>query len=1285
MPRPNRLRCRLRLRFGLDRIECWSTLADSAAESLAPLSWPIGCERDMADLASIAKSLVANYACSNGGTTSSANGKAAANQNTAAPSAERSEPPSKKPRVTAKHPPPSPQIVEVSAERSEPPSKKPRVTAKHPPPSPQIVEVLPSDKAHQDACSRWVKGKKFKFGADCHRCLAIRNCKKWSKLAAFRRKGQVFTWLRVRSGGDPVPFGVWCVACAWQRRKNRWASSVVEKPTKSQVHVHGRSAGHERALQAYVASEWSTMPEEHQARRLPDDTTTIVQDVASAAATPYVPTAVDLEREYCRLTRTDSILQNHKCSAWADWAVAAGSSILDPGRVGNGPLTTGVRKRRAREAELDVQDGSKQQMRKRRRKIIWCLAEALRERWRTKARACDNFVIMADKKCPNMLGRFSCASDTELTACDGTLSLEKCVKGDAVSEALAIADALKHFCTLGYGAPHIGAGSGPGGRQGVVLDTPLLERCRVKNRTGVADGAASAKKSLVILRTSGFVPNKQNDDRDMAHAGRAIYKRPWEHGDPGVKTYMDDMFVGKKSVASILQNSAALSEVFKDAQENTKGLVDTKFSNVGVAFHRFSSHQRPVGRGVLRFRAFARAMVDIARARRSRKEGRRISEVGATMTDELCVMHGCMADAGHEGIVFIRQVDKERPDLEKLGRYVRDYVQNLEVLFGETGIAFHPTRGGGTYTSAMMATLSENQMVLNFGDKGVVILGGKDLFANDDLIRRCRRRMREYLQMARAAIETEFPSWRFILNFEAFNLESKLCDTRLQRCLSGLAWHHSMNERDLRAEWDKVYPLAKRRYSALGDSKQAVVAALQGLRCRGVKMPLMRRITCRLVSETGSTVGLEGAFAQTDRTLPRRRSLLSTTAQCDELIIVVDGQRVGGQQLLRLSHSHGVPQYETGPWAAEAIAIWKRYYPRAQQRRLIRHDKGATRRAAVGRTEKKWLAKRRAAVSAACVERRAQKTRAGAGNHECSAVADPAVVAGSSMLGPGRVGYAHAPAVAKVAPPARVEKELVLQRNRLEKNVEDAHSRGMLCPSDCRELGLTASPAPPLQIDSPVPAALAIEKLRSKARREGTGLPKVAAEWLERPERTVYKANVELRSKHRSQLRDRKLKVVEHQRDADIVLVPSLQDIPGHITQIASLIGGRLTTTDFLLPNAVSTSPHPASIKYVPASLLAKRLIYLSRGICERRVAWCQIIKHAKEIPGAAWSVTEELNAYKLWARAAPTGCIALYTKNELGSMEEKERPKGATTLNDFLGRKGRVSAAHSSDGISLQ
>ena len=113
MPRPNRLRCRLRLRFGLDRIECWSTLADSAAESLAPLSWPIGCQRDMADLASIAKSLVANYACSNGGTTSSANGKAAANQNTAAPSAERSEPPSKKPRVTAKHPPPSPQIVEV--------------------------------------------------------------------------------------------------------------------------------------------------------------------------------------------------------------------------------------------------------------------------------------------------------------------------------------------------------------------------------------------------------------------------------------------------------------------------------------------------------------------------------------------------------------------------------------------------------------------------------------------------------------------------------------------------------------------------------------------------------------------------------------------------------------------------------------------------------------------------------------------------------------------------------------------------------------------------------------------------------------------------------------------------------------------------------------------------------------------------------------------------------------------------------------------------------------------
>ena len=1253
MPRPNRLRCRWRLRFGLDRIDCWSTLADSAAESLAPLSWPIGCERDMADLASIAKSLVAKYACSS---TSSANGKASADQKRAAP----------------------------SAERSEPPSKTPRVTAKHPPPSPQIAEVLPSDKAHQDACSRRVKGKRFKFGADCHRCLAIRNCKKWCKRAAFRRKGQVFTWLRVRSGGDPVPFGVWCVACAWRGRANRWASSVVENPTLSQVHVHERSAGHKHALHAYVASEWSAMPEVHQALRVPDDTT-IVQDVASAAATPYVPTAVDFELEYCRLTRTDSMLQNHKCSAWAESAVAAGSSILDPGRVGYGPLTTGVRKRRAREAELDVQDGSKQQMRKRRRKINWCLAEALRERWRTAARACDNFVIMADKKCPNMLGRFACASDAELTACDGTLSLEKCVKGDAVSEALAIADALKHFCTVGYGAPGIGAGSGPGGRPGALLDTPLLERCRVKNRTGVADGAASAKKSLVILRTSGFVPNKQNDDRDMAHAGRAIYKRPWEHGDPGVKKYLDDMFVGRKSVSSILQNSQALSEVFQDAQENTNGLVDTKFSNVGVAFHRFSSHQKPVGRGVLKFRAFARAMVDIARTRRLRKEGLRILEVGATMTDELCVMHGCMADAGHEGIAFIRQVDKERPDLVKLGRYVRDYVMNLDVLFGEKGMAFHPTRGLGTYTNSMMGTLSQNQMALNFGDKGVVILGGKDLFEDDALISRCRRRMQEYLQMAKAAITTEFPSWRFILNFEAFNLEGRQCDERLARCLSGLAWHHSMKHRDLRAEWDKLYPLAKRRYIACGDSKQAVVEAVQGLHFRGVKLPLMRRITCRLVSETGSTVGLEGAFAQTDRTLPRRRSLLCTTAQCDELIIVVDGQRVGGQQLLRLSHSHGVSQYETGPWAAEAIAIWKRYYPRAQQRRLIRHDKGAKRKAPVGRTEKKWLERRRAAVSAACVERRAQQPRADAGNHKCSAVADSAVVAGSSILGPGRVGYAHAPAVAKVAPPARVEKELTLQRNRLEKSVQDAHARGLLCPSACRELGLTASPAPPLQIDSPVPAALAIENLRSNARRQGPGLPKVAADWLQRPEKTVFLANVKLRSKHRSQLRDRNLKVVEAQQDADIVLVPSLQDISEHITQIVSLIGGRLTTTDFLLPRAESTPPHPASIKYVPASLLARRLIYLSLGICERRAPWCKIIKYAKEIPGATWSVTKELNAYNLWVRTTPMACIALYTANELASMEEKVRPKGATTITAFLKRTGRVSAAHSSDGISLQ
>ena len=198
------------------------------------------------------------------------------------------------------------------------------------------------------------------------------------------------------------------------------------------------------------------------------------------------------------------------------------------------------------------------------------------------------------------------------------------------------------------------------------------------------------------------------------------------------------------------------------------------------------------------------------------------------ITPESLFMVALLADAVTEGLQFLRRVDKEATHAETLFADVHDYRLRLITLFGDRGCAYDAQRSVGTFAHVVRGALQrERALVFRGALGGAHVIGGQGL--STEVLQRCAGRMRDWVCMCLAALETEFPEWEIAQAFRVFDVSPNAClsAAMVAESIGRLAKRFAVDPTALKAQLEAVLPLARRRYHALGTSKAAMVAAIE--------------------------------------------------------------------------------------------------------------------------------------------------------------------------------------------------------------------------------------------------------------------------------------------------------------------------------------------------------------------------------------------------------------------------------------------------------------------------
>ena len=812
--------------------------------------------------------------------------------------------------------------------------------------------VLESDDAHRSACRPRERGAAFDYRRDCHRCLYLRNESKWLGKAGFACNGDYCTWLRAKRPGEAAPWAVGCFVCARAARGSKWARCEVQKPTMANIAAHTRCKAHAAALAAYCGTD-GNIDLARRARRIPapDDGSLGPAQAGSAA---HAPSASEFAEALRDVTK--------------QFGAAMAGGLAPPGAAMAGGLTPpaaprSAAEKRSRDALLDVAADDAVDRRAKRRKLVYCLAEALRSRHREAARKACTMTIMEDKKGASHCVRFACVNES-LEVHRGILGLEECCSNAAEASAKSTMAAYVAFCTPGYGAPFSAGSLTP-------RDDALLAHMRKITEVGVADGLQAAQNALARLRDEGFAPGLGAPIRDVAHAGQSLYKRPWERMSAATNDFLQSVVAGKDSAASVVQNSDRFRQIFAEEQARTASAVSTVFSNLGTASHRFASHQSRLERIALGLKGFLAALCAITLERKGKPEARQVSASLDLVCDANLAMLGAVADAGAEGMRFIRLFDREDTDAECTAQHIRDFRDALAVLFAPDGIAYDRDRGASAFVGQVAMSLRE-PIVLSYWspDRGAIsrVVGGCDVWARADILQRMREEMTAWARMVSAGLDAEFPDWHIMLSFSVFNCDPQAqggrrldpaagapgrrldpaCGApgqgRAKDCLARIARRYDLDAGALQRQYFDVVAFAHRRWRAVRDNQQAWREAIEGAARRRRSVDALRAAACRWLCVAGSSCGVERAFSQQVRVIPAQRRRLAMLGQRDALAVATDGAALGGESaLLRKRPESGALVVEAGPWATEAQRVWRATYCGSRQRLRVRFDKGGRR------------------------------------------------------------------------------------------------------------------------------------------------------------------------------------------------------------------------------------------------------------------------------------------------------------------------------------------------------
>lgn len=416
------------------------------------------------------------------------------------------------------------------------------------------------------------------------------------------------------------------------------------------------------------------------------------------------------------------------------------------------------------------------------RKMVWCLAEANRERKRDLFRpgvgVDGNEVLISttlfqDARKGKLSVRCRSASTrlVRFSAHIGTVDLCKEFSLDSIGVMQGTLFALSEFCIRWMSPPYVDDISKVPEPH---LDQQLLDQLLNSVETFVSDSASDELRAGQMLAgqstTTQYLPRLPNLKvvvRDRPHATRRNVSRGWK-ADGVLHDILTRFVLGESSPVRLIQYSQQFKQWFAAHIRHLEpGLSAVKahdfLKDLGFAAHRFDSIQKPMSRIVLFLHPFLATIVQIATERRGKTEGAAALDFLTWVSTEKLVLFAMMTDGGEENLHLTRIVDYEGFPLEELPSNILAFKDRLRKLFtGDRPLCLC------TGFTGHMLGLMRHEYCINL--PGLCKQLGKKGGVGDEVLVAALHRMSSWVALTESTLDAEFPAFEIQTAFSIFSV-----------------------------------------------------------------------------------------------------------------------------------------------------------------------------------------------------------------------------------------------------------------------------------------------------------------------------------------------------------------------------------------------------------------------------------------------------------------------------------------------------------------------------------
>ena len=388
-------------------------------------------------------------------------------------------------------------------------------------------------------------------------------------------------------------------------------------------------------------------------------------------------------------------------------------------------------------------------------RMLWILATAHREKLKGFVRAAASASILRDERHGRMHLRIRTADATALPYA-AFLGQSIGHLPSSLGLTKATRDIFIRFCTQWHGADKYGAAVK------ASLDQTLFDHmCQVTEAITVDSASNEVTAAYDLSTAQSFLPKCRFLLRDSAHGGRRILERPWK-ADSTVDDLVGFLFHWRDSLGQIVHHSHDLKLLFKSCSSagSHDTVVSSHFGNLRCAKHRIETSSTPLSRFALDPDHFFDFAVKVSVVRKGTREGRIADVFLSTITCEMVLLVGMLADAASEALLFIRSLDTESMDIAAVCEAAQQFLCRVTWLFHNDQGCLHVNG----HTKNLMAWLAKPHYFLVHGKERVI--GGSP--PTEAMLQTAFDHMRAWTVLARDVIDAEIPHFDLVSSMGAF-------------------------------------------------------------------------------------------------------------------------------------------------------------------------------------------------------------------------------------------------------------------------------------------------------------------------------------------------------------------------------------------------------------------------------------------------------------------------------------------------------------------------------------